>query len=131
MFTRMRPAALAIAAEWSVPGMARDDVRQEALLALWIATGKHDPARGAWPPFARLAVKARMRDLLQAATCDKRTADTLPLDDERDGDPVQLELLVEQRERLREGLATDWEPIKRERARERAKWHRRRARAAA
>jgi hypothetical protein len=107
--------------------MADDDVRQEALEALWIATGKHDSARGAWPPFARLAVRARMRDLLQAATREKRTADMLTLDPERDGDPVQLELLVEHRERLREGLATDWEPIKRDRARERAKWHRRKA----
>lgn len=75
MFTRLRPAAIAIAAEWRIPGMDPDDVRQEALLALWIATSKHDPERGPWSPFARVAVKARMRDLLQAATRQKRTAE--------------------------------------------------------
>jgi RNA polymerase sigma factor (sigma-70 family) len=74
MFTRLRPAVLAIAAEWRVPGLDPDDVRQEALLALWVATSKHDPARGPWPPFARLVVKRRLRDLLQAATRQKRTA---------------------------------------------------------
>ena len=105
MFTAQRKAALAIAAEWGIPGMAPDDVRQEALLALWVATGKHDPGRGPWPPFARMTIKARMRDLLQAATRQKRTADVLDLDPERDRDPVQLELLVEHRERLREAVA--------------------------
>lgn len=105
MFTQQRKAALAIAAEWQIPGLAADDVRQEALLALWVATGKHDPARGPWPPFARLTIKARMRDLLQAATRQKRTATVLELDPERDRDPVQLDLLVEVRERLRGAVA--------------------------
>lgn len=74
MFTALRPAALGIAAEWSVPGMDPDDVRQEALLALWLATEKYDPERGPWPPFARLAVKAQMVTLLRASTRQKRTA---------------------------------------------------------
>jgi DNA-directed RNA polymerase specialized sigma24 family protein len=73
-WTAQRKPALAIAAEWSLPGLAPDDVRQEALLALWVAAGKHDPARGPWPPFARMCVKAHLRDLLQAATRVKRTA---------------------------------------------------------
>lgn len=104
-WTQQRKAALAIAAEWSIPGMDPDDVRQEALLALWIAAGKHDPARGPWPPFGRLAVKAHLRDLLQAATRQKRTAVVLELDADRDPSPVQLDLLAEQRDRLRDGLA--------------------------
>jgi len=106
MFTQQRKAALAIAAEWHVPGMGPEDVRQEALLALWIATSKHDPDRGPWPPFARAAVKARMTDLLRAATREKRRAVVLELDPERDRDPVQLDLLAEHRERLRDGLAS-------------------------
>jgi DNA-directed RNA polymerase specialized sigma24 family protein len=105
MWTAQRKAALAIAAEWSIPGMAADDVRQEALLALWVATAKHDVERGPWPPFGRLAVKAHLRDLLQAATRQKRTAVVLELDPERDPSPVQLDLLAEQRDRLRDGIA--------------------------
>lgn len=90
MFTAQRKAALAIAAEWSIPGMDPDDVRQEALVALWVAAGKHDPERGPWPPFARLSIKARMRDLLQHANRQCRAGTTLPLDPERDADPVQV-----------------------------------------
>lgn len=105
MWTQQRKAALAIAAEWRIPGMSPDDVRQEALLALWIAAGKHDPERGPWPAFARLAVKGHMTDLLRAATKKKRAAAVVELDPERDRDPVQLELLVEHRDRLREGVA--------------------------
>lgn len=105
LWARQRKAALAIAAEWRIPGHSPDDVRQEALLALWIATGRHDPERGPWPSFARLAVKAHMTDLLRAATNQKRAAVTVELDPERDRDPVQLDLLVEQRERLRDGVA--------------------------
>lgn len=126
MFTQQRKAALAIAREWSIPGMDADDVRQEALVALWLATAKHDPERGPWPPFARLAVKARMRDLLQAATRDKRTAVALELDPERDRDPLQLALLAEHREQLREAVATG-EALVRQRARWRENKRRQRA----
>lgn len=87
LWHRARPAALAIAREWFVKGMDADDVRQEALLALWIAAGNHDPRRGPWPPFARMCVKAHMRDMLQAATRAKRTAVVLELDPERDAAP--------------------------------------------
>lgn len=104
-WTAQRKTALAIAAEWRIPTMAADDVRQEALLALWIAAGKHNPDRGPWPPFARAAVKARMTDLLRTATRQKRSTVMLELDPERDRDPVQLDLLAEHRERLREGVA--------------------------
>lgn len=117
MWTAQRKAALAIAAEWTIPGMAADDVRQEALLALWVATGKHDPGRGPWPPFARHTVKARMTDLLRAATQQKRTAVVLELDPERDRDPADLERLVEQRERLRQAVADEWSPQERQRKR--------------
>ena len=100
MFTQQRPAALAIAREWRIPGMADDDIRQEALLALWIATGKHDPERGPWPTYARMCVKAHLFTLHQAATRAKRTAVVLELDEERDAAPDQtsgqLALLVDE-----------------------------------
>lgn len=73
LFTQQRKAALAIADEWSIPGLDADDVRQEALLALWNATAKHDPERGPWPAFARLSVKSWMTDLLRAASNQART----------------------------------------------------------
>ena len=99
MFTAQRKAALAIATEWTVPGMDSDDVRQEALIALWIAAGKHDPERGPWPAFARMCIRAHLFTLHQAATRAKRTAVVLELDENRDAAPEthggQLELLVE------------------------------------
>lgn len=104
LWNRARPAALAIAREWFVKGMDADDVRQEALLALWVASGTFDPSRGPWMPYARHAVTCRMMDLVNAAARQKRTAALVELDPERDRDPVQLDLLAEQRDRLRDGL---------------------------
>jgi RNA polymerase sigma factor (sigma-70 family) len=75
LWTKHRPIALAIASEWRIPHLDPDDVRQEALIALWEAARCHDKAKGPFPTFARLVVKRRMRDLLQAATRQKRTAE--------------------------------------------------------
>ena len=75
LWTKHRPIALAIARDWRIPGMDPDDVRQEALIALWEACRCHDKEKGPFPPFARLVIGRRMRDLLQAATRQKRTAD--------------------------------------------------------
>lgn len=74
LWNKHRKIALAIAVEWRIPGLDADDVRQEALVALWEACRKYDPGRGAFPPYARMCIKARMSDLLQAATRMKRTA---------------------------------------------------------
>lgn len=73
LYTAQVKAALAIADEWTIPGLDAEDVRQEALLALWRATERHDPERGPWPSFARMSVKSWMTDLLRASTNQART----------------------------------------------------------
>lgn len=74
LWSKHRPIALAIAPEYRIPGLDADDVRQEALVALWEAAGSFDPARGRFPAFARTVIHRHLRDLLQAATRMKRTA---------------------------------------------------------
>jgi DNA-directed RNA polymerase specialized sigma24 family protein len=97
LWTKHRSIALAIAPEWRIPGLDQDDVRQEALIALWEACGSHDKTKGPFPAFARLVIKRRLRDLLQAATRQKRTADLDPFTE-----PVgpDLETTVLNREQL-------------------------------
>lgn len=73
-WTKHRPIALAIARDFRVPGLDPDDVRQEALVALWMACREYDRDRGPFPPFARLVVRRRMADLLEHAARQKRTA---------------------------------------------------------
>ena len=97
LWTKNRKIALAIAAEWRIPHLAADDVRQEALIALWEACRCHDKTKGSFPPFARLVIGRRMRDLLQAATRQKRTAD---LDYETEPVGPDLETTVVHREQL-------------------------------
>lgn len=65
LFTKHRPIALAIAREWHIPGGNDDDVRQEALIALWEAARNHDPDRGPFPPHARAVIRSRLRDKLR------------------------------------------------------------------
>lgn len=71
LWTRNRPLALAIAREYRIPGADRDDVRQEALIGLWIASRAHRPERGPFPPFARMVVRRRLQALLKAALAEK------------------------------------------------------------
>jgi DNA-directed RNA polymerase specialized sigma24 family protein len=114
LWTKHRGIALGIAPEWRIPGMDPDDVRQEALVALWEAARDHDKAKGPFPPFARLVIKRRLRDRLQAATRQKRTAmfdhDTEPVGPPLEDTVIQREQLtlflagpkIEQRRRWRE-----------------------------
>ena len=92
LWTKNRKIALAIAPEWRIPHMDADDVRQEALIALWEAARCHDKTKGPFPPFARLVIGRRMRDLLQAATRQKRTVD-LDHDTEPVGPPLEETIL--------------------------------------
>lgn len=101
LWTKNRGIAIGIASEWNIPGMDPDDVRQEALIALWEACRCHDPSKGLFPPFARLVIKRRMRDHLQAATRQKRTASFAELV-EPVGEP--LEDLVLRREQIQLAL---------------------------
>jgi RNA polymerase sigma factor (sigma-70 family) len=80
-WTKHRPIALGIAADYRIPGMDPDDVRQEALLALWEAARAYDPEKGPFTAFARLVIKRRLADQIKAARTQKRSAPTVELTD--------------------------------------------------
>ena len=71
LYEKHVPLALAVARDFYLPGAQQQDVEQEARIALWIATGDHNPARGPFLPFARLVVRRRLVSILKAALAEK------------------------------------------------------------
>lgn len=67
LYAKHRGIALGLAKDWHLPGGDADDVRQEALIGLWIATQKWNRDRGSFPPFARLVIQRRLTSLLRSA----------------------------------------------------------------
>ena len=76
-WTKHRPIAYAIAAEYRIPGLERQDVDQEACVALWLASRAYDRSKGSFPAFARLVIHRRLTDLVREATRQKRSAVTV------------------------------------------------------
>lgn len=74
LFTKHRPIALGIAKLYYFPGYDADDVRQEAMVALWEATAVYDPARGFFPALAKVVIHRHLQDLVTAANRQKRKA---------------------------------------------------------
>ena len=72
LYTRHLGIALGIARDYYLPGGDADDVRQEARIALWEATGVWDPERGSFPAFVRLVVHRRIQDAIKNASRKKR-----------------------------------------------------------
>lgn len=102
LFTKYRPIALAIAKEWYLPGGDQDDVRQEALIALWEAARSYKPEMGPpFPVFARLLINRRLASTLRAALRGKQLVLT---DAVRDYDTPVMDACtaVIQRERVRQ-----------------------------
>lgn len=64
--------ARGIANEYRFPGQDDQDVHQEALIGLWIACANWNPARGPFPPFARLVIHRRLTTILKAALAKKQ-----------------------------------------------------------
>ena len=98
LWTKHRPIARGIASDFYLPGSDRDDVRQEADIALWEAATHYRREHGSFPAFARLVVKRRLVDRLKESTREKRrvlTDATREIEDAMTGDPL------EDRERLR------------------------------
>lgn len=73
LWTRHRTLARAIARDWSIPGWERQDVEQEAMVALWEAARAWRPDGGAsFPAFARQVISRRLTDALRAEQRWKR-----------------------------------------------------------
>lgn len=67
LYTKHLPIALGIARDYFIPGADREDVRQEARIALWEACRCYDRSKGTFPAFARLVVKRRLADRVKVA----------------------------------------------------------------
>lgn len=68
LWTKHRPLALMLARDYHLPGSDADDVRQEALIALWEAARTHDPARSSFPYWARTVIRRHLADCVRVAT---------------------------------------------------------------
>lgn len=86
LWTKHRPLARMLARDWDIPGMDRDDVQQEALIALWLAARSYDKTKGAnFPTWARRVIGCHLGCLLRTATREKRRAVTVQYRPETDG----------------------------------------------
>lgn len=102
LFARHRAIALGIAKDYYLPGGDRDDVRQEALIALWIACRDHDPKKGPFPSFARMVVRRRLDSCVKQARRPKQLVLTDAARDDWDGPTLPDACTVAiDRERLR------------------------------
>jgi RNA polymerase sporulation-specific sigma factor len=72
LWTKHRWLARHHADQYTLPGAERQDVRQEADIALWIACRSFDPDRGAaFKTFASLVITRRLATLVKAALAAK------------------------------------------------------------
>jgi len=71
LWTKHRRIASAIAATYFIPGADRQDVEQEALIALWEACRSYDPDRGPFQPYAATVIRRRLVDAVKSATRHK------------------------------------------------------------
>lgn len=100
LYTKHVGIAIGIAGEFFIPGAEPDDVRQEARVALWEATGAYRKEVGPFPPFARTVIRRRLGDAVRNANRQSRCVLT---DAYRDLDTVEAPAdPLEHRERLRE-----------------------------
>jgi RNA polymerase sigma factor (sigma-70 family) len=80
LYTRHLKIALAIARDYWIGGFDREDVAQEARIALWIAAREYDPDKGSFPAFARTVISRHLGQCLKHANRQKRRAPVLERD---------------------------------------------------
>lgn len=110
LWTKHRQIAYGVANQYFLQGADREDVEQEALVALWLAARDYDPARGPFKPYAALWVHRRLQDKVKAAgrlkhrqlTFAVSLDDVAPIEDPK----LDVPRAVEARERLREAAAS-------------------------
>lgn len=95
LWTKHRPLALMLARDYHLPGSDADDVRQEALIALWEAARTHDPERSSFPNWARTVIRRHLTDCLRVATSQRAQALTSADRDIESGATETVEYTVE------------------------------------
>ena len=101
LFTKHRGIALGIAADYYFPGAEREDVRQEALVALWEAARTYDAEKGPFPAWARGVVHRHLIDCVRVATAGRAMALTYAAREFDAPLTSSLEEAVETRELMR------------------------------
>jgi RNA polymerase sigma factor (sigma-70 family) len=84
LYQRHHQLARNVANDYMIPGADRDDVVQEARIALWEACNAYDPEKGRFPSFARTVIRRRMIDAIKKANAIKHrqlTAAVRDIDD--------------------------------------------------
>jgi len=71
--------AFKFTAGWSIPGLDRDDLVQEARITIYRVAQSYDPAKGSFYAVARMSIGNRMKSLLAFSSVQKRTADIVHL----------------------------------------------------
>ena len=67
-----------LAKKWHIDGYDTDDLKQEGLIALWKASERYDPSRGAsFRTYASVCINNRYRDLARKSA---KTINTVSLD---------------------------------------------------
>lgn len=67
-----------LAKKWHIAGYDADDLAQEGLIALWKASERYDPSRGAsFKTYASICINNRYRDLARKSA---KTVTTVSLD---------------------------------------------------
>src|SRR5512133_576304 len=91
-FARRHASLIGYMSRWAPPGLAREDMRQEALIGLFDACRAFDPARGSLGTIVGLCVRHRIAYAHRAATALKRTivSDAVGLDHPVSADAGEL-----------------------------------------
>lgn len=74
LFLKHRPLAATIARDFHFPGSSDDDVKQEAEIGLWEASGIWDREQSSFKTFASVVISRHLTDCLKAATRMKQQA---------------------------------------------------------
>lgn len=95
LFQQNQKLAGDIAKQYASKNLNADDIRQEALLALWNAALKYDPTRGPFEPYATYLVKAALNKYRKKELNYSRgILDGEDTDDIFSDTPTQEELLL-------------------------------------
>lgn len=73
LWTKNRRIAFNVAKDYFIVGSEAQDVRQEALIALWIAARDYKPERGPFAPFADMVIRRRLASCVKMANRQKHT----------------------------------------------------------
>jgi len=72
LWTKHRDLARSIGLFYKIPGLDVEDRKQEADIALWMASRSYNPELGSFKSWARRVVEAHMLSLLRGATREMR-----------------------------------------------------------